>query len=92
LEAKKRVRNARIDCCIHLVLDDFDWEPPTTTQNVTIDGGSIGTALVPIERLVATQALLQAEREDRQRLLDCEQELTERLENLRQQLAGRKGN
>lgn len=72
-------------------LDAYDWEPPTTAQHATIDGGSIGTALVPIERLVATQALLQAEREERQRLIDREQELSERLENVRQQLGEAQG-
>jgi DNA-binding transcriptional MerR regulator len=79
-------------------LDDFEWEPPKTTQNVTIDGGSVGTALVPIERLVAIQALLQAEREarqrdedERQRLIDREQQLSARLEDLRQQLGEAQG-
>ena len=72
-------------------LDDFDWQPLTPAQKAYVDAETVGTALVPIERLVATQALLQSEREERQRLLDREQELTERLENVRQQLGEAQG-
>lgn len=81
-----------------MVLDTFDWKPPTTAQHATIDGGEVGTALVPIDRLVAIQALLQAERdarlrdeEERQRLLDREQQLSARLEDVRQQLGEAQG-
>lgn len=67
-------------------LDNFEWEVPQTHPELPNSAEAMGTALVPMERLIATQALLQYEREERERLQDREQELSERLEATRQQL------
>lgn len=70
-----------------------DWQAPTATQQASYDAETTGTALVPIERLVAMQAVLQSEREafqraeeERQRLLDREVELNEKLERTNKEL------
>jgi DNA-binding transcriptional MerR regulator len=81
-----KAHDAVLEALVNGALETFDWEHSTTSRTVTIDAETVGTALVPIERLVATQALLQVEREERQRLLDRQLELTERLERTRQEL------
>jgi DNA-binding transcriptional MerR regulator len=71
-------------------LVQFEWKSHEEEEEPNVGPG---TMLVPVERLVAAQALLQREREERQReeeerqrLIDREQELSERLERTRQEL------
>jgi DNA-binding transcriptional MerR regulator len=72
-------------------LDAFEWEPRTSPQEGYIDAETTGTALVPIERLMATQALLQAQLEERQRLLERERELLDQVQRLQREVGKAEG-
>lgn len=70
-------------------LDAYEWEVPIEPTGAPMDAESHSTALVPVERLVAIQALLQAEREERQRAMEREDELQEKLDRVQGELNGR---
>jgi DNA-binding transcriptional MerR regulator len=70
--------------------DDFEWTPPGTEKEPVIDAGP-GTMLVPVERLVAVQAMLQNQQEERQRLLERERELLDQVSRLQREVGKAEG-
>jgi DNA-binding transcriptional MerR regulator len=68
--------------------EEFEWKPPGT--NPVIDTGP-GTMLVPVERLVAAQALLQSQQEERLRLLERERELLDQVSRLQREVGKAEG-
>jgi hypothetical protein len=72
-------------------LDNFEWEMPVGPTSAPVDAESYSTALVPIKRLQAAQALLQAQTEERQRLLDEQKTMQHEIGELRQALGHAQG-
>jgi DNA-binding transcriptional MerR regulator len=70
--------------------DEFEWKPTSQEKDPVIDAGP-GTMLVPVERLVAVQAMLQSQQEERQRLLDRERELLDQLHRLQREVGKAEG-
>lgn len=73
-------------------LEQYPWQPPETPPQATEPpAASESMALVPLATLQATQALLQAERLERERLIEREAALQARIEELRQALGHAEG-
>lgn len=89
--AHKQTHNVVLEALAGGALDDFEWEVPLAPSEHPDSVGGIGGALVPMERLIAVQALLQSERDDRLRLIEREQELSERLEGVQRLLGEAQG-
>lgn len=68
--------------------DQFEWQVP---QDDIEESVGPGTMLVPVERLVAAQALLQAQMEERQRLLERERELLDQVTRLQREVGKAEG-
>lgn len=67
----------------------FEWSPTVEDDDV-IDAGP-GTMLVPVERLIAVQAVLQNQQEERQRLLERERELLDQVNRLQREVGKAEG-
>jgi DNA-binding transcriptional MerR regulator len=70
-------------------LEQFEWDLPQE-EDVTVDTGP-GTMLVPVERLIAAQAMLQSQQEERQRLLERERELLDQVNRLQRDVGKAEG-
>ena len=70
-------------------LDEYDWQPPQPLASAQPGQTDQSAMLIPVERLQAAQALLQAEKLERERLIEREQTLQGEINSLQRDRQGR---